>query len=484
MRRRSLTGPLILLLIGGVFLWSNLHPEAPVWYLISQYWPFLLIAWGVIRLVEVIFAGDGEWRSFSGGEIMLVILISIAGMGAWQAKEFGWHFRNSGFEEWFGEQYDYPIAVTAPATGMKRVVFENPHGNITISGSDTQQVSVNGHKLIRSMNRNDADRTNGITPVEIVPQGDRLLVRTNQDRAPSNQRFSADLVEVTVPRGISVEIRGRQGGDYEISDISGDVDLFGNRADVRLSKVGGNARIEIGRTDSIRAVDVKGKVDIQGQGSDLELENIDGQVTISGAYNGSLDFKKLAKPLQFEGARNTELNVQAIPGEISMDLSQFTATNVTGPMKLTSRSRDIHVQQVTHSLEVETDRGDIELQPGLPLPSIEAHSGGGRIELALPPNAAFQLEATAERGEAINDFGDPIQREPEGHSATLKGKVGNGPLIHLTASHGSVEVRKEDVASTPSPAAAPGPNPGASKPDDKTIKKATPKSLKETEIKL
>src|SRR5208283_952722 len=101
MRRRSLTGPLLLLLIGGLFLWSNLHPEAPVWYLITQDWPFVLIAWGLIRLAEVLFAGEGEWRGgFSGGEIVLIVLICVAGMGAWQAKEFGIHFHNSGFKEW------------------------------------------------------------------------------------------------------------------------------------------------------------------------------------------------------------------------------------------------------------------------------------------------------------------------------------------------------------------------------------------------
>jgi hypothetical protein len=28
--RRSFSGPLLLLGIGGLFLWRNLHPEAPV----------------------------------------------------------------------------------------------------------------------------------------------------------------------------------------------------------------------------------------------------------------------------------------------------------------------------------------------------------------------------------------------------------------------------------------------------------------------
>jgi hypothetical protein len=133
------------------------------------------------------------------------------------------------------------------------------------------------------------------------------------------------------------------------------------------------------------------------------------------------------------------------------------------------------VQQVTHSLDVETERGDIELQPGLPMPSIEARSGAGRIDLILPANATFQLEATSERGDATNDFGPQIQREGDSRTATLKGKVGDGPLVRVTASRGSVEVRKEDASASSS---------SAVNPDDKTSKKSTPKNLKETEIKL
>ena len=48
--RRSISGPLILLLIGCFFLWHNLHPEAPIYDLLAQWWPFLLILWGLMRI--------------------------------------------------------------------------------------------------------------------------------------------------------------------------------------------------------------------------------------------------------------------------------------------------------------------------------------------------------------------------------------------------------------------------------------------------
>jgi hypothetical protein len=472
--RRSFAGPLLLLIVGSLFLWHNLHPEAQIFDLVARYWPFVLIAWGLIRLIEVSIWRRAEFRTgFSGGEVVLIILICIAGTGIWAAREHAPRFVVGGLEFW-GQQYDYPISASAKAAGMKRIVFENPRGSIKITGSDTQDVTITGHKTIRSYQREDADRTNTDTPVEIIPQGDRLMVRTNQERVPGNQRVTSDL-EVSLPLGMSVESRAAT-GDHEVTDLNGDVEISGSRGDVRLTRVGGNVRMDIGRSDLIRVVDVKGRVELQGRGNDVEMENIGGQVTMGGTFTGTLDFKNLAKPLQFEGARGTELSAQAVPGRINMDLSEFNARDVIGPMRLVTRARDIKVQSVTQSLDVQTERGDIELAPGkVPLPSIEARSGSGKIELLLPDKAPFQLEATAQRGDALNDYGPPIQKESEDRTATLKGKVGDGPLIRLTAQRGYVSVRKEGtLPSEVLPDTPPG----------KTPKKLTPKDLKDSEVKM
>ncbi len=453
MRRRSITGPLLLLVIGGLFLWRNLHPETPIFDLASQYWPFLLIAWGMLRLIEVVVSPERRGPAFSGGEVVLVVLICVVGSGMWEGRQHGIRF-NPGGLDMFGETFDYPVSAQAAAAGATRITFENPRGAIRVTGGDTQDVVVSGHKIIRAWSRGDADRSNENTPVEIVPQGDRLLIRSNQDRAPDNQRVSDDL-EVTVPRGMAVEARGRS-GDFEVSDIKGDVEVVTDRADVRLARIGGNARLEVGRSEVVRAIDIAGKVDLQGRGSDVELENVQGQVTINGSYVGTLDFKNLAKPLQFEGARNTELHVQAIPGRMSMDLSEVTGSGITGPMRLVTRSRDVKLDQFTQSLELETERGDVQLQPSMPVAAIEARSAMGRIELVLPDKASFDLQATAEHGEAINDFGSAIQKETEGRTNTLKGRVGDGPTIRLTATRGSVSVRKEGTLPSEIPPPARG----------------------------
>lgn len=473
MRRRSVTGPLMLLLIGGLFLWNNFHPEASVFEILATYWPFLLILWGVLRLIEALWPHEGEWRgSFSGGEVALIVLICLIGWGFYEGYRHGITWTAHGIDM-FGDAYDYPVSANAPAQGIKRIVFDDSTGNIKIVGGDVPNVEVHGHKSIRAYGRGDADRTNSNTPVEINTEGDHLMVRTNQDRAPDNQRISDDL-EITVPRGISVEAHIRR-GDFDISDIAGDVDLAASRGDVRLSRLGGNARVEMGRSELIRAVDIKGRMDIQGQGADLSLENIVGQVTINGGYTGSVEFKNLAQPLNFEGARNTEVHAQAVPGQITMDLGQFNGTGVTGPVRLVTRSRDIRIGDFTQSLNLETERGDIQLQPSLPVPAIEARTGLGNIDLVVPENASFQLNATAERGDAVNDFGPPLQREVNGRTVTVTGKTGEGPLVRLTATRGSVGVRKQG---TPSSIESGEPGPPKPPPPPKI------KNPKDTEIKL
>ena len=473
MRRRSFTGPILLLVIGGLFLWRNLHPEAPVFDIVAQYWPFLLIAWGLLRLVEVAVWRNRQWSSFSGGEIALIVLICIFGTGVWQARERGIRFTTGGLEM-FGEQFDYPVEAKAAAAGMTRITFENPRGNIKIVGADTQEVVVTGRKTIRAWARKEADQSNDRTPVEIVPQGDRLLIRTNQDRVPDSQRI-ADDIEVTVPRNIAIEAQGRT-ADYEVTDVNGDVELAADRADVRLARLGGNVRLDINRSELVRATDVKGRIDLQGsRGTDVDFENIRGQVTLSGTYSGTLEFKNLAKPLQFEGSRNTEVHAEAIPGRLTMDLSEITGSGIVGPLRLVARSRDIKIQDFSQGAEIETERGDLELQPALPMSAITARSGVGRIVLVLPEKATFDLQATAEKGEATNDFGPQIRQERQDRTATLTGKVGDGPPVRLTASRGSVTVRREgaaasemDVPEAPAPPRTP----------------RVPKNLRDAEVKM
>jgi hypothetical protein len=178
-----------------------------------------------------------------------------------------------------------------------------------------------------------------------------------------------------------------------------------------------------------------------------------------------------------------EVQAAALPGSINMDLGDFSGSNLVGPVRLVTQSRDVHLEGFTDSLSLESVRGDVELQPGrVPLPRIDAHSGSGAIELILPENAAFQLQATAQHGDAVNDFGEPIETQVEGRAAVLRGAQGDGPPIRIVADRGSVAVRKQGTARNavaPVPPAPPAP-PAPPLPP----KAPAPGNSKDSEVKL
>jgi len=86
--RGSLTGPLVLIVVGAIFLIHAISPEFAVGDLFLHYWPYLLILWGVIALIEVSirFAGSGQIpaNGVSGGGWALVVFICLAGVAAYE----------------------------------------------------------------------------------------------------------------------------------------------------------------------------------------------------------------------------------------------------------------------------------------------------------------------------------------------------------------------------------------------------------------
>src|SRR6202040_2124881 len=53
MRRTSIVAPLLLIALGTLFLARNLYPDLPLVDYLARFWPFVLIAWGVLRLAEI-----------------------------------------------------------------------------------------------------------------------------------------------------------------------------------------------------------------------------------------------------------------------------------------------------------------------------------------------------------------------------------------------------------------------------------------------
>src|SRR3984885_1050185 len=458
MRRGSVIGPLILIGLGVLFLFRNLFPEIPLVDLISRFWPFLLIAWGVIRLAEILFwsitAKPLPRNGVSGGEWALVFVICIVGATMYTAHNAPSWFPTG--RAWrrvaisMGEPYDYTLApVEKPCAKNCRVIIESFRGNAKIMGTTDPTVKASGQETVRSFQQSEADSANKQTPLELIQQGDQIIIRTNQDKASDHAQPSADL-DISVPAGSSIEAHGRY-GDFDIQGVNGSVNINSDNAGVRLENLGGDVQIETRASDTIRAVDIKGNVELKGRGDDVELQNIAGRVTVNGVYVGEIQLNNLAQPVEWQDPMNS-MAFEKVPGQVRVSRGEFTGNNIVGPVRLKAHSADVQLSDFTQSLDLTIDRGDIDLRPGKNVPKMEVHTRSGDIDLALLPGAKFDLRASTEHGDASNDYGDPLREDASGHGASIAGTTGAGPQLRLATGGGTLPLPKASAEeTTPAP---------------------------------
>jgi DUF4097 and DUF4098 domain-containing protein YvlB len=443
-RPRSISGPLIIVVIGIFFLFANVRPDLVSFARIADYTPFLLIGAGAIGLVEVLYytsrSANPAPRPLYGAGIFWVVVLALFVSVFSRNHDFRFGRFDAPGVTVFGSDYDYDINSSESAAGVTRVVLDNLRGNLSLKGEDGGDIKVTGRKTVRAMNRDTADRANEQTRLHMERHGDLLMIRTDDSARQRFIQLTTDL-DIVIPRGINVESRGRA-GDLTIDDLDGAVDISAGRGDIRLNHIGRDVKIESSRSGEIHVVDIKGGVDLRGRGSDIQLENIAGPATINGEYSGTLEFRGLAKPLHFASSR-TEFSVEAIPGTIMMDLGTLKMTNVSGPVRFKTGSRDVEVSDVTDALDLTLDRGDVQVTASKsPVPKIDVHLRTGDISVALPARAGFEIDGSTSQGDVENNFGPPLETQSSGRTASIKGQNGAGPRITLVTNRGDVSVKK------------------------------------------
>lgn len=467
MRRGSLIGPIVLILIGAAFLLNNLRPDLSLLRLFASYWPWILIGWGAIRLVELTI---WQWRGqplpragISGGEWTFIFFLCLLGGG--MALTFNWkerwpnaQIRMRGLEI-LGETFAYPLADQTAVVGQApRIRIENPRGNVRLTGAAGQTVKLSGRATVRAFSQQDADRAKDNSKLELLQQGEVWIIRASHDPLGAELRLSTDL-EITAPKGATIEGRGRY-GDFDVTGIQGDVAIDSDNASVHLQNIAGKVRVETRRSDIVRIVGCNSDVQLKGRGSDIHLEDISGQVEINGEYFGDISFRRLAKPVRFAGAR-TDLRLERVPGELRLSRGNLNGENVVGPLLLRSRSKDVTLKNFTGGVDIDVGRGDIDLRPErLPLSPLQVRTGSGDITVGIPAGAGFHLKAETERGDVDHDFGAAL-RTASSHpqrGASVEGVVGTGPEISLRTARGDITVRKGGLPpAPPSPPSPPSP---------------------------
>jgi hypothetical protein len=446
--QRSLAGPIVLIVIGGVFLLHNFGIRLPIWRFFGHWWPLLLILWGVIKLFEHANANRQGYRTggIGAGSVFLLILIIIFGLGAHYSSDVNWGGVRDQIQidddlgGMFGNAYtfDDTLEQSFPADGSLRIVSDR--GAITVQPNDSDNIKVVVHKKLYANNQNDADKYNqGSKPVVTV-NGNSVLLNANTNGA-GDHGVTTDM-DIYVPRKAALDIASRR-GDLNITERKGDVKISGQRGDVTLSDITGAVKINLEK-GSVRVNQIVGDVDVDGRIDDANIDDVNGSVRLNGDYFDSIHLSKIAKSVTFKSSRS-DLTLGSVSGDLEISGDSLRGTDVTGPSRLVMRSKEVHLEGVTGDLELESSNGDIEVQAGkkLPVGKMTITGRKGDVTLVLPANAGFEINASARNGDINTEFSNIKVEKEGGMTSKASGTVGNGAAhLVINSDKGDISINK------------------------------------------
>jgi hypothetical protein len=464
LRRGSIVGPLILLALGVVLLLDQTGrlswPQTLEWY--ARWWPAVLIVAGVILLAEWLLdqqrrEGPGQPRTthvLGAGMVLLLILLACVGWSArwtesgtaWKDRYFGHDL--GGLDRVFGESHESDDAVSASFPQGATLVVHDPWGAVTVTGtSDDGQVHVSVHKEVYAWRDSDAEAREQQMQPTFSTQGSNLMLDVR-----GVEQGQADLT-IEMPRTGALSVSADH-GDVHVSELHAPVTIAARFGDLDVSGIDGSVMAHVNNDDSsITVRSVTGPFTLAGRAGDISVSNINGAVMLQGDFFGATHVEQVEGPVRFETSR-TRFATARVDGELDVESGDLQANQLLGPVTLTTHDRTIELDDVAGPVQVSNRNGAVSVTSAAPLGPVDITNQHGSVDLGVPGNSGFVVDAQARNGDLENDFDLQTQGDDDQH--WLSGTVGSGgPKVRVVTSDGDITIRKSIEAPVPPTPPAP-----------------------------
>jgi len=320
----------------------------------------------------------------------------------------------------------------------------------------------------------------------IVPKDSRLQVKNTYGEIHVSE-INGDLDLSTTHRGLDVR------------DCSGQFTISTRYADSRLTNLVGNLRLDA--RGKVYIDSIKGNVTVTDEYAPLEIFNVDGELTAS-STEGNIRIERVAKHVTIN-SRGTEVSVDSLQDglkinashndvdisnvasnvviesqfagvslknvggnvEIQSNSDRVDAEDIRGSLKLKGRASEVQATRIGGPLDVQTSLKDVIVNDfdnscmvtnefaDINISSRKLGKGdvflknrNGDVELYLPENASFLIDASARNGKVESDYpGLGTAESSEVSSVKSKVKTG-GPKIMVETQYGSIRIHSTQSA--------------------------------------
>lgn len=410
MRRRSLAGPLLLILVGGALLGSNLGWWPGPSSLFADYWPWLLVLWGGFRLAEGAVSAVldlREPRPAGGGAVVAALALALAGTAAREVRAHAPEFLDdlSFVTRRHRVQLD---ASTTDAAGVKTIEIRGLRGSIRATGVDNHELRLSGECVIRGGDRDSAAVKASDWAPRVERDGETLRIISLREEG-----LRYDL-RLQVPAAVAVRAEGPGLDRVEVSGAA-EVSVESSADRVVLADIGGRVRVEGNLLERVRIESAAGPVELL--------------------------------------SRRIRVAAACSPERIDVERGRLRAVGAVDPQIEMKGEGRLDLIRPGGTARAFLERGIMRIEPGPDPAEIEARAMRADVHAVLDLSAPFSLEILAVRGKIRNQL-IPNAETPPGGEWKFDSPAGPGPRVRLESEGGDVTI---------APAAAP-PNPADDRP--------------------
>ncbi len=255
----------------------------------------------------------------------------------------------------------------------------------------------------------------------------------------------------------NVTIDGR--GSIFLDNIKGDIKVNNEYSPVEIVNVDG--KVSVSNTDGhIRIEGVTKPVIVDARGSQVRIGNLKDTLKITASHQ-NVDIFDVASTVTIESSYST-LALKGIKGKVELTsnsdrisgddiqeslklkarASSIRLNGIKGPLDIQNSLKEIIVNDFSESCSITSEYGDISVSAQrLGKGDIQIKNRNGAIDLFLPENASFLIDATARSGQIESDYKGLESIRNENNTGTLHAKVKMGaPKITLDTQYGNIHI--------------------------------------------
>ncbi len=346
---------LVLIGLGVLLLYVTLYPEVDLRELARRYWPLLLVAAGLVKVVQSFLGVSGRGSGIGLLIVAAVIIFILVGV-PWEWIDF------EGFV--FAHRFESGRSITV-AEGQVLTVYTN-RADVRVYGYGGDDIEVSLLKYVRVWDRERARDIAGDFDIQVSESESGLLIAVDPEGRTSSSRLRA-VLELRIPRRVLHSIRTVR-GDIEVEGVSSDFEIESRYGDVEVSRASGLVGLTLGDGD-VELFDLTGGVELDGRHADVELDEVYGPIRLE-LERGNIELEN-GRPVR------GDMQIRTGRGRIDLELSEDSDVTVEADAPGGRISIDfLHVdinergrQQVRRSfndgdytLRLETARGLIRIE--------------------------------------------------------------------------------------------------------------------------